>query len=145
MPDNKNDNLSKKHKDISRIDQESKATHGWYVRLAFKGKAYTKFFSDRKFGGKYSALLAALAWRNETEAAIGKIRTDKRVVSVSKNDTGVVGVLLNVALNRYEVRWAASHGKQGQTTVSINKYGKKAAFEKACQIRKMKEAERLAG
>ncbi len=135
--------LLEKHKDIARIDQESKRTHGWYVRVRFLGKTHSKFFSDGKCGGRYSSLLAALAWRNETEAKLGKIRTDKHIVTVSNTSTGVVGVRLNDKLHRYEVSWVDGEGKQGKTSVSINKHGKKAAFERACQIRKEKEAERL--
>jgi hypothetical protein len=135
--------LLEKHKDIARIDQESKRTHGWYVRVRFKGTTHSKFFSDGKCGGRYSSLLAALAWRNETEASLGKIRTDKHIVTVSNTTTGVVGVRLNDELNRYEVSWVDSQGKQGKTSVYIPKHGKQVALEKACQIRKEKEAERL--
>jgi len=135
----------KKLKDIARIDQESKRTHGWYVRVRFEGKNHSKFFSDRKLGGINSSRLAALAWRNETEVKIGKIRTDRHIVTVSNNNTGVTGVRLNEKLGRYEVSWVTPAGKQGKTSVSVNKHGKKRALEKACQIRKEKEAERLTG
>ena len=135
--------LLEKHKDIARIDQESKRTHGWYVRVRYFGKTYSKFFSDRKCGGRYSSLLSALAWRDKTEADIGKLRTDKHIVTVSNSKTGVVGVRLNEKMNRYEVSWVTAASKQGKTSVSIAKHGKKEAFELACHIRKKKEAERL--
>ena len=63
--------MLEKHKDIARIDQEIKRTHGWYVRVRFYGKTYSKFFSDRKCGGRYSSLLSALAWRDKTEIKLG--------------------------------------------------------------------------
>lgn len=135
--------IVEKHKDVARIDQESKRTHGWYVRVRFKGTTYSKFFSDGKCGGRYSSLLAALAWRDTTEKKIGKIRTDKHIVTVSNTLTGVVGVRFNDKLNRYEVSWVNAVGKQGKTSVSINKHGKDKAFKIACDIRKVKEAERL--
>jgi hypothetical protein len=78
-----------KHKDISRIDQESKRTHGWYVRVSFQGKEHSKFFSDKKNGGKESALLAAITWRNNTRDCKGsnllltlvkQVQTDFRFV-----------------------------------------------------------------
>ena len=140
----KDEILETKHKDISRIDQNSKRTHGWYVRVRYFGKTHNKFFSDGKCGGKYSSLLAAIAWRNEVEARIGKQRTDKHIVTVSNTHTGVVGVRLNDILNRYEVSWMKPDGRQGKTSVSIKKFGRKAALAKACEIRKQKEAERLA-
>ena len=137
--------LLEKHKDIARIDQEEKRTHGWYVRVRYQGKTHSKFFSDRKCGGRYSSLLSALAWRDKTEADLGKMRTDKQIVTVSNSKTGVVGVRLNEKLNRYEVSWVTASGKQGKTSVSIRKHGKDEAFEIACKIRKAKEDARLAG
>ncbi len=135
--------LLEKHKDIARIDQESKRTHGWYVRVRFMGKTHSKFFSDRKCGGRYSSLLSAISWRDKTEKKLGKVRTNKHMVTVSNSGTGVVGVRLNDKLNRYEVSWVTDIGKQGKTSVSINKHGKKVAFEKACEIRKVRESARL--
>lgn len=44
---------------ISRIDQPSKHNHGFYVRLTRAGKQFSKFFSDKKTGGKAKALNAA--------------------------------------------------------------------------------------
>lgn len=136
--------LQEKHKDIARIDQESKRTHGWYVRVRYFGKTHSKFFSDGKCGGRHASLLAALAWRDEIEKRIGKIRTDKHIVTVSNTTTGVVGVRLNDKLNRYEVSWVNKEGKQGKTSVSIRRHGKSKAFKRACDIRKEKEAARLA-
>jgi len=135
--------VTEKHKDIARIDQEEKRTHGWYVRVRFQGTTHSKFFSDGKCGGRYSSLLAALTWRDTLEKKLGKVRTDKHLVTVSNTTTGVVGVRLNERLNRYEVSWVNNVGKQGKTSVSIRKNGKERAFHIACEIRKKKEAERL--
>lgn len=135
--------MLKRQKDIARIDQESKRTHGWYVRVRFQGKTYSKFFSDKKCGGRYSSLLSAIAWRDTTEKKLGKIRTNKHLVTVSNSDTGVVGVRLNDKFNRYEVSWVTIEGKQGKTSVSIRKHGKEGAFIKACAIRQEKERTRL--
>lgn len=135
--------LLEKHKDIARIDQEIKRTHGWYVRVRYLGKTHSKFFSDGKCGGRYSSLLSAISWRNNTEMQIGKVRTNKHMVTITRSGTGVVGVRLNEKLGRYEVSWVTSQGKQGKTSVSIRKHGKKNAFAKACAIRKEKERERL--
>ena len=135
--------MLEKHKDVARIDQEDKRTHGWYVRVRFQGTTHSKFFSDGKCGGRYSSLLAALTWRDAMEKKIGKIRTDKHLVTVSNTTTGVVGVRFNEKLNRYEVSWVNRLGKQGKTSVSVNKNGKERAFQIACEIRKTKEAERL--
>lgn len=135
--------MLEKHKDIARIDQESKRTHGWYVRVRFQGKTHSKFFSDKKCGGRYSSLLAAISWRDTTEKRLGKIRTNKHLVTVSNSGTGVVGVRLNEKFNRYEVSWVTTNGKQGKTSVSVRKHGKEGAFIKACAIRQKKERARL--
>ncbi len=135
--------LLEKHKDIARIDQDSKRTHGWYVRVRFLGKTHSKFFSDLKCGGRYSSLLSAISWRDKIEVKLGKVRTNKHMVTVSSSSSGVVGVRLNEKLNRYEVSWVTHQGKQGKTSVSIAKHGKKPAFAKACAIRKEKETARL--
>lgn len=135
--------MAKHHKDIARIDQESKRTHGWYVRVRFQGATHSKFFSDKKCGGRYSSLLSAVTWRDNTEEKLGKIRTDKHLVTVSHSGTGVVGVRFNDKFNRYEVSWVTPDGKQGKTSVSVRKHGKKGAFVKACAIRQERENERL--
>jgi AP2 domain-containing protein len=145
MTDSKQQLIKKKHKDIARIDQDSKRTHGWYVRVKFQGDTKCKFFSDKKYGGRSASLELAIAWRNDTEKKIGKIRTDKHFVTVSNSGTGVVGVRLNEEHNRYEVSWVNTEGKSGKTSVSIRKYGKEGAFLKACFIRQGKEKERLEG
>ena len=61
---------------ISRIDQPSKRTHGWFVRVGYHerrdgsyGPRHTKFFGDAGHGGKAKALKAA----------------EKFVASVSRN------------------------------------------------------------
>lgn len=135
--------MLQKQKDIARIDQDSKRTHGWYVRVRFQGTTHAKFFSDKKCGGQYSSLLSAIAWRDTTERRLGKIRTNKHLVTVSNSGTGVVGVRLNDSFNRYEVSWVTEEGKQGKTSVSIRKHGKEGAFVRACSIRKEKERIRL--
>ncbi len=135
--------MLEKHKDVARIDQEAKRTHGWYVRVRFQRKTHSKFFSDRKCGGRYSSLLSAIAWRDAREKKLGKVRTNKHLVTVSNSGTGVVGVRLNEKFNRYEISWVTTEGKQGKTSVSVRKHGKEGAFVKACAIRHEKERARL--
>jgi hypothetical protein len=133
----------KNNKDIARIDQESKRTYGWYARVNWRGIQHRRFFSDKKLGGKNSALLAAIAWRDSTYVRIGKPWSNLHQISVASNSTGVVGVRLNEKLNRFEVSWVNQVGKQGKTSVSIQKYGRRKAFERARAIRREKEAARL--
>jgi hypothetical protein len=46
-------------KGISRIDQQEKNNHGWFVRLMRDGQRYSAFFADKKNGGKAKALVLA--------------------------------------------------------------------------------------
>ncbi|MEJ7713136.1 MAG: hypothetical protein WKF84_25645 [Pyrinomonadaceae bacterium] len=69
------------HKDISRIDQPLKRTHGWYVRVRFGGSTQSKFFSDETCGGRDKALERGIRYRNQTESELGKPRTDQVVVA----------------------------------------------------------------
>jgi hypothetical protein len=137
------ENTVSKHKDIARIDQESKRSHGWYVRVRFNGKIFSKFFSDKKNGGRNSALLGAIAWRNSTRDKVGKPHSDRHVVTKSSSGTGVVGVRFDKKMNCYYVSWVTLDGRPGKTSVSIRKHGNEEAFKRACLIRAQKEAERL--
>jgi hypothetical protein len=54
---------------ISRIDQQSTRTHGWFVRVGFYERKdgtyvprHTKYFGDFTHGGKTKALKAARAF-----------------------------------------------------------------------------------
>lgn len=133
-----------RYKGISRIDQDANHTHGWYVRVWFNGKMYSKFFSDEKNGGSERALTKAVRHRNYLEKDIGKPRTDRKVVTYSpKNKTGVVGVVRKVKEGRevYEVNWNPTPGVIKRTSVSIDRYGEEKAFLRAYKIRKKKERE----
>lgn len=52
-------------KNISRIDQPSKNTFGWFVRIRRDGKSISRFFSDGKYGGKKKALVSARTFRDK--------------------------------------------------------------------------------
>ena len=52
-------------KNISRIDQHSKNTFGWFVRIRRDGKKISRFFSDGKYGGREKALESAREYRNK--------------------------------------------------------------------------------
>jgi hypothetical protein len=67
-----------KHKDLVRLDQEDKRAHGWYVRVRFMGATHSKFFSDHKCGGRYSSLMACLAWREVMGKHLGKVLGSQR-------------------------------------------------------------------
>jgi hypothetical protein len=52
-------------KGISRIDQDERRTHGWYVRVRLRSGRYaSKLFSDKMHGSKKKALEAAASYRD---------------------------------------------------------------------------------
>ena len=72
-------------KGISRIDQDERRTHGWYVRVRLRSGRYaSKLFSDKMHGSKKKALDAAVAYRDamtpESEPKATKKKAAKKVV-----------------------------------------------------------------
>ncbi|CAN5191710.1 hypothetical protein BH20GEM3_BH20GEM3_14160 [soil metagenome] len=141
------------HKGISRIDQPRKRTHGWYVRVTFRGEQRAKFLGDATHGGKRKALREAVRVRNRLERELGKPRTDRTVVTRSpRSGTGVIGVQRAQRRDRgpggkpvirdvYVVTWHPTPHTTRRTTVSVDRYGEEEAFRRACELRVAKERE----
>ena len=136
---------SKANKGISRIDSGS--THGYFVRAYHSSKTYSKLFSDRKCGGKESALEQAILYRDEltTElAATPKGPRKRRIVtSDSRNKTGELGVSRSTKTGPngtkhecYSVSWRPEPKIQKCTSFSIKKYGEEDAFKMAVAHRR---------
>jgi hypothetical protein len=131
------------------MDSPRKNTHGWYVRVVFRGQIHSRFFSDAIYHGKRKALQTARAWRDEQERVLGKPRTERSVAGLSpRNRTGVIGVRRTTKARTrdgrkvspvYEVTWRLPSGPLRRTTFSIRKYGQAEAFRLACALRKEKE------
>ncbi|MDZ4700014.1 MAG: hypothetical protein SH809_09945 [Rhodothermales bacterium] len=120
---------------ISRID--TRATHGWQVRITRKSNPCSKFFADRQNGGQEEALQAAMNWRDEQLKTSPKLAGRSIEESRKGIKTGVPGLMvgyeegatgtfpyLNVSVRR--------HGKLTTRSVSIAKWGLRAALWKAC-------------
>jgi hypothetical protein len=132
------------HKGISRVDHLKRNTHGWLVRVAWRGEMHVKFYSDGAHGGKDTALTKAILYRNRLEKQLGKPRTDRTVmVHHQRSDTGVLGVhrVLKEGAPVFEVTWSPEPNIVRRTSVSIRKYGEDEAFRRACVIRRRKERE----
>lgn len=133
----------KKIKNITRM--EYKIPHGWWVRFNFDKKSYSKFFNDKKHGGKQLALLSAYAWMKNTKEKANIPNTPLWVGGGARSNTGVRGVSYCSSSNRYFASWYDAIGKPGATSFSVNKYGKEKAFKLACEKRKQQEQWRLDG
>lgn len=141
------------YKGVSRIDHPAKNMFGWYVRVPFQGRIYSKFFNDNKHGGKEKALKKAVQYRNKIEREIGKPRTDRPVVTSNpKNRTGVLGVQRVVSIRKnkkappkeyvaYVVTWQPESGVLKREIIPVEPLGEEKAFQKAVKIRRQKEKE----
>ncbi len=138
-------------KSIARIEQarrfkrtdgkySTRNTRGWYVQVAWKGKRYTKFFSDGQLGGNPKAKKAAVEWRDEIEQKVGKPQTNHRIAW--RANTKGVGVSLTTKEGTpvYQVSWVDAKGRPGRTTVSITKWGKREAKRRALELREQYHA-----
>lgn len=140
----RNPDHSSGHKGISRVDYLKRNTHGWYVRVPWKGEIHAKFFSDGAHGGKDVALNKAIRYRNRLEKALGKPRTERIIMpSHPRSESGVLGVhrILKEGAPVYEVTWSPEPNMVKRTSVSIRKYGEEEALKKARAIRRQKEKE----
>jgi hypothetical protein len=87
VPKKKARRSSTRRPGISRIDQPSTRTHGWFVRVGYHerrdgtyGPRHTKFFGDVSHGGKAKGLKAA----EKFVATTGKARAKKRAPAKKK-------------------------------------------------------------
>jgi hypothetical protein len=85
---------------VSRIDQPSHRTHGFFVRLQRKGRMYSAFFTDKMHGGREQALAAAQEHHRKLAAKLGlpmqKSRRFWAELRRRKGSTGIVGVQRSV-------------------------------------------------
>ena len=130
------------HKGVSRVDSAKRKSHGWLVRVRFKGENRSRFLSDSVHGGQEGSLHEAVRARDELEREMGKPRTDRTIiVQAPQSATGVPGVKRTdkQGADVYEVTWCPRPNVVSRTSVSVAKYGEEEAFHRACRIRKSKE------
>jgi hypothetical protein len=132
-----------KHKGITRIDHPAKRTFGYFVRVTWNKQRRSKFFSDSVHGDRLAALAAALEWRNEAERELGKPRTERQVIGVSRTSTGIVGVRRTLKDGRavYEATWREG-SRIRRTSYSIAKHGERRALSLARRAREKYEKAR---
>jgi hypothetical protein len=133
-----------RHKNLTRIDHLAKRTHGYFVRIQWKGERRMKFFSDKLYGDRLGALAASLEWRDATEAELGKPRTERLVIGTPRSSTGIPGVRRRKEghTEYFEVTWVSTVGKHHRTRFSIARHGEKKALQMARKVRQMREKER---
>ena len=134
-------------KHISRIDQEKKNQHGWWVRIHRDGQMIHKFFSDLGHRGKLSALGEAQRHRDALLALHPKPPHGNQFDKPKPGNTsGVAGVYKTTARKRgrvYDV-WAASwvlpDGRKQIRRFHFSLDGNSEAEAKNLAIKRRKEA-----
>jgi hypothetical protein len=123
---------------ISRIDQPDKRTHGYFVRLARRGKIYPAFFGDKTHGGKRRALKAAQKHYRMLLRKHGRIsRREWAQMLRRKGASGIIGVRKIVVTNVYwAAHWMPRPHVSRQKKFSVQKYGARRAKALAIQARK---------
>lgn len=129
---------------IVRID--SNGWHAWWVR--FQALKLQKSFTDKAYGSKRKALLAAITFRDKALSRYPSVRYKRHLYERNtRNKTGVVGISYRGYWKpkdnggrywneNYHARWTDPESrKQCHRSFSIKKYGKRGAKQLAIQLR----------
>ncbi len=113
------------------------------VRISRGGEKHNRFFSDKEYGGKRKALVAARDHYEELVESLPPAKTSKGILSV-RNTSGQVGVHLavnpstcweDVEYSSYVASWKNEDGRRQKISFSVEKYGKKKAKDFAIVAR----------
>jgi hypothetical protein len=131
---------------ISRIDQPSHRTHGFFVRVSWQGEIFSAFFADKKYGGRELAMAAAQAFHLTLRKKLGMPaqrdrRWNARIVR-RKGRSGIHGVrrMINRRVKPWRKYWMAlwspELGVVRRKQFSIRKHGEEKAKELAICARR---------
>lgn len=131
---------------ICRIDQPHKHNHGFFVRLARRGKIHSAFFSDKKHGGREQAFAAAQAHYLKLRQKLGMPqRRSRRWNSQIVRRMGRSGIFgLQRVINRrtkpwrkyWRASWSPELGVVKRKHFSIRKHGEEKAKRLAMRARR---------
>lgn len=133
---------------ISRIEQRH--TKGWHVRVWHNRRETSRFFADKKNGGKQKALKRAILERDELirwrEGLVGAGRTyaSRFYYPEARNrSTGVVGVYRTFKRTQkgrvvpyYQATAQVEKGRPVTRAFNIAHYGEAEVFLEACEFRR---------
>jgi len=129
---------------IWRRDDNGRWTHGWSVAYPKNTSNITdirtKFFSDKKYGGKRKSHLAAKKFRDKkyAELELSYLITRKtRSRQRSPTKDGIIGVKYYdyLSITPYWQAHGSENDQQWSKQFSVYKYGSKGAFLMACKER----------
>lgn len=135
-------------RNIRRMDDASRRTHGWLVQVQRHNQIAIKMFSDSVWGGKRKALALARAWRDEHTQPLAEQAHAlwRRNRLRSNNRSGLVGVA------RYERKadahghktggpaywlafWTDANGTSRKRKFSVKRWGERGAKQNAIEAR----------
>jgi hypothetical protein len=116
----------------------------WRVKVRIDTETKNKCFSFAKYNSKENALKEAVIWRDKILKQHNLL--DRLDYKKSPNffqhygDHPVIGISLTYVIenNRYRYNWTARYQQDNKIvkkSFSVNKYGTKKAFLKACEFR----------
>jgi hypothetical protein len=135
---------------ISRIDQEERHNHGYYVRVTRNHKTQSKFFADKSNGGKRAALRAAKQYEAELLKLAEANGKKRKPALSSRNTSGILGVTRGVwkesgrPVAYWQAAWVGSRGERLNRKFSVNKHGEERARRLAIKARRAGVKEREA-
>ena len=133
-------------KNISRIDDDTKRTHAWWVQVQRSNRIVIKIFSDGVHGGKRKALQAAISFHAQLLAEVPGYEYQIWLRSILRrnNKSGIAGVsrhdkIDNPNTGRRVVFWLASwvdeHGASRKRKFSVLRYGERKAKQLAVAVK----------
>ena len=136
-------------KNISRLKNPKKRIDGYYVRIQWNKKSYSKLFQLTEYDSTAHALQHAVAWRDMKEADIGKPRTERVICGIRPytrcTNTGEKGIQRMMKQHHkggkpvgkvhpyYIVTAFDRNGRMRRTGFSIEKHGEEKALQLARQ------------
>jgi hypothetical protein len=129
---------------IQRVD---KGHHAWRVVMRRMDQHLRQFFADSAYGGKDQALAAAVAWRDQNEAAVSVVDLEvwNRDRTRASNKSGVVGVYRHINVKKRKDGpvmfpqwigyWQNADGKRSLRSFNVAKYGEETAKQLAIRAR----------
>jgi len=131
---------------ITRIDQPSHRTHGFFVRASWQGQIFSGFFSDKKYGGREQALVVAQAFYLELRKKLGLPgHRDRRWWAETVRRRGKSGIQgISRMINRrvkpwrkyWVAKWSPELGIVRKKQFSIRIYGEEKAKQLAIRARR---------
>ncbi len=138
--------MSDKPKNVFRIDIEPSEenpdrhpTHGWQVRIKRQKEQHTKYFSDKRHGGREEALEKAVEYRDELIEELPEPMDPVQRSAEARSKTGVIGLNFcwkddgsGTPKPYVQLSWLEDDDTRRSAAYSVRKWNLRRAVWKAC-------------